>query len=165
MSDSEQNLQDSFAVRRMYLRSNLSSSGSYSSSASSSLGTLSPVYPAQIRPASSCFDGRITIPKRFQFATASRSRRTTLPTGAIPGKNELGTSLQARIKERSVFLNPPKEHRYVNHALQGSIRIAFDQVEPPIPAAKRPEFQRCAVAQFRGGVFPRSQAGCPPYVP
>uniref|UniRef100_A0A7S0H8A7 Uncharacterized protein n=1 Tax=Hanusia phi TaxID=3032 RepID=A0A7S0H8A7_9CRYP len=166
MSDSERILQDSFPAGRMHLRTNASSSASYSSGASSSIGTLSPIFAmAQIRPASSTFDGRVTIPKRFQFATATRSRRTALPTGAVPGKSELGISLQNRLKERRIYLNPPREHIYINNALEGSVKIVYNRVEPPSPATKRQEFQRCAVAKFRGGVFARTHAGCPPYVP
>jgi len=119
-----------------------------------------------VRPVSTSFDGRRTLSSPQRLSTPGRSRRIAFPTGVCtPGKENSGIVLEDRLKQRQLYISPPREPRYVNDARKGSVCLAVLDVPSPCNAPKRQEFARAAEARGMGGVFPRSHAGCLPYCP
>jgi hypothetical protein len=111
------------------------------------------------------FDGRITTPRKIRLETPLRSRRVEAPTGAVPGKDELGVALPQRIMLKELQASPPRSPRYVNDATMGSVNLSYSNIESPSMCPKARNFSRFAVAVGRGGTFERSYAGCIPFSP
>jgi hypothetical protein len=78
-------------------------------------------------------------------------------------------TVQARLAQRSrdarARAGAAAAWEGVNDARQGRVRVVAAPVAPPASAPRRGEFVRAAVAVRLGGIFPRGDNGCPPYVP